>query len=245
MLSFYIMHSSQTHKSQMMGLLIALLILCMVGFLVVFFKIDLNHSSQISGENLLSRRLDRLEAEIAYSQNAITALILPEDQSKTTASVMSAAMNPLIFSTKGLDVHVIKNVALGRPDDFAEELTLESLKGMATECGRIVQMDAYYRSIIGRLASAPSVEYEIIPNQSSQEPTFKVYALANGPGYKNLDAVKTDLDVCGSGGIYPVAVDSKWIVFTGSCGGATDAALPPAACGKIQSVVSPTIKLVE
>jgi hypothetical protein len=227
-------------KSPTQGLVIALSILMAVGFVVLYFKQDLD-------TNLLSSQVGMLAQQVASAKHVIATHSNPAPQSVVppVASTQNSPADPISFSTSGLDVHVAKTWTNWAPPDLTVELTLQNLKGMVSECGNVLKADSYYNSLAESLSGSQSVEYDITSNQASQDPTYKVYAVANNAGYKNLAAAKADLDVCAAGGLYPVAVDAKWIVFEGSCGGASNSNLPPPMCGTIQESVSPTIKLVQ
>lgn len=218
----------------------ALLAVGLIGVGVIMYQ----QSGQLSGISdslgTLSSQLQILSQRQPVSVQPSAPVVIP--------STPVVANDPISFLTTGLNVKVSKTylpAKTGAPGDFKDEFTLTNLKGMVSECGNPVKSDNYYSTLIHNLQNGQSYQYSITYNGPSQDPTYKMYVLENTPGYTTLDQVKADLDVCSVGGIYPNAVNSKWIVFTASCGDAPDSTKPEAQCGNIQQVVDQTLKLGE
>jgi hypothetical protein len=202
------------------GMIVMLTLVVGAGFFFLYFKSELDVK------------------QVGNEVGIIRSMLTTKAQLEGVKTTNGSSLNPLTFSTGNLDVTVNRRESMGYSVSF------EDLKGSGEECGH-PQSDTRYRNLVQQLGRAKVIQYDITSNKPSQDPTYTVYAVENTPEYKTLNDVNRDLEVCAAGGVYPNAVNTKWILLTGSCGGAVSDDLPGALCGNIQQVVDETLKLVE
>lgn len=104
---------------------------------------------------------------------------------------------------------------------------------------------SHFQSIASQMKDARKVVYNFTSTDKSQDAgVYRVTALENKAGYKTLDDVKKDWNVCDAGATYPIMVNANWMLFSDSCGtGYDDGSGLPHGCSVVQDAVSSSLKL--
>lgn len=144
------------------------------------------------------------------------------------------------------DVNV--NITFENPQKF---WSAEELRAAAKECGNEQPLE-HYQSLLDKFERSTIQVYHFTPKNNPDE-VYDVMLVPNKPGYASLEESKKDFDVCAAGGMYPVRAGKAYLLFTGSCGGASDTGSTEqggtqektVSCSDIQQTVDPGLKLVE
>lgn len=167
----------------------------------------------------------------APSDSEPVAADVPED-------VADVAVEPLLYSTEGVDVQFSK-------EEGTFDYTVEQLESLAAECGTVHEV-GYLETLVKAYENTSKAMYKFKYEGDSQESdTFIATLLPNRMEYASLDEVKKDFDQCYAGGdMYPTAMNMKWILFINSCGtGYSDGSGNPIGCQVVREVVEPTLEL--
>lgn len=143
---------------------------------------------------------------------------------------------PVAFSTTGLDVNVFKDSS-----DMSHDFNAQELAAVATECGT-VHAAGYFDTLMTKM-SGKVTTYTFVENKAAQDNMYVVRVMPNNFGYTDEKSFENDFNICAVGGMYPLAMNSKFLLFAGDCGGALDNSGLPQGCGDIKAVVGSSLKL--
>ncbi|MFA4891096.1 MAG: hypothetical protein WC604_01960 [Candidatus Gracilibacteria bacterium] len=161
-----------------------------------------------------------------------------EASEEVAEDVPEVAVEPLLYSSEGVDVEFSKK-------EGTFDYTVEQLESMAAECGTVHEV-GYLETLVEAYENTPKTMYKFKYNEASQEnDTFIATLLPNRMEYASLDDVRKDFDQCSVGGdMYPTMMNQKWLLFVNSCGtGYSDGSGNPIGCQVVRDVVEPTLEL--
>ncbi len=117
----------------------------------------------------------------------------------------------------------------------------EELKRMSDECG-IKQDTGYFNRLISKFNDSMEIVYSFWYQGGDQDSRpFVVTLLPNEAEYSSLEEFKKDFDLCAAAGdLYPMQLNSDWLLFVSSCG---SGALSQGSCDEIKKQVEPSLKL--
>ncbi len=162
-------------KSQTMGLLIALSILMMVGFLVLYFKIDLDSQLAANNTALLSQQVQQLDMRVG-KMDAPTAMpeqVMPSNEHTMTSST---GMKGYSWKTLTFELPANMNVTANSENEFTAETN-----GPANLCGADVPRGA--QTPLGPVNCTEGYRFTLTPFKKGyfegNEPTLVDTALSD------------------------------------------------------------------
>jgi len=144
---------------------------------------------------------------------------------------------PIVINTKDLDVAMFKDSST--PVNKAFNAT--ELAAAAQECGT-THADGYFDTLMNKM-SGNLTTYTFVENKAAQANQYSITVMPNTFGYTDLASFKNDFDTCSAGAYYPALANSKWLVFTGSCGGALDDTNLPEGCSEIKAAINEALAI--
>jgi hypothetical protein len=126
-------------------------------------------------------------------------------------------------------------------EDRPFSYTSEQLMEMSDECG--VKHDVgYFDKLALKFNNSMETVYSFKYKDDNQDSrAFIVTLLPNKAEYSSLEEFKKDFDLCFAGGdLYPVQLNSDWLLFVSSCGSGV---LSDGSCDEIKKTVEPSLKL--
>jgi hypothetical protein len=167
----------------------------------------------------------------------ITAVQTKEEElDGPTEDAAGASPLPFTYNTSTVFVQIVR-------DPISELYTAETLAAMSEECGTN-KTEAYFKTLLSKFSTTDkAVTYKFFAHGANvkTDGPWTVTVLPNKLGYTNLTDFRKDFDLCAAGNNYPSQVSAKYLLLTGSCGGA--ATKQNVNCEKVQKSIEPSLKL--
>lgn len=161
----------------------------------------------------------------------------PSEEASEVPTAVDQKAEPLTY-TKNASVFSVTT------QEEVAAVKAEDLLSNSQGCGGSAAL-SHFQTVASQMKDARKVVYNFTSTKKSQDAgVYRVTALENKAGYKTLDEVKKDWNVCDAGATYPIMVNANWMLFSDACStGYDDGSGLPHGCSAVEDAVASTLKL--
>jgi len=159
--------------------------------------------------------------------------------------ILDDTNEPIVFSTNNLNVSVFKNATPVKEffgPDQSSVAPYAALEDAAISCGTELGASGYFDNLMSTM-NGDVTTYTFVQNITGQKNLYMVNIMPNSTHYLDLQAFKTDFNVCTPGGVYPVVVTDQWLLSAESCAETKVAVDMPFGCTDIMAAIGNEVKL--
>ena len=155
----------------------------------------------------------------------------------TESTAETVSVEGFTYSTGNLPITVSVS---SEPIDY----TPAQLAAAALECEKPEQTEQVFATMLEAFKGTNKTVYNFKYSEPSQaSDTFVVTLIPNKLKYSE-EMFENMFEVCAAGAKeYPKMANKNWLLFTSTCGGASDDSGNPIGCQEIKDVLEPTLEL--